>query len=75
MSVIVQVQLPDDLKSAIDRQVAGGHAESYAYFLRETARLYAEELDADEDLWSHRTGWYRGRRCWPAYRDRDRGGR
>jgi Arc/MetJ-type ribon-helix-helix transcriptional regulator len=52
MSATVQVQLPDDLKSAIDRQVAKGHAVSDADFLRQAARLYAEELDADEDLWT-----------------------
>jgi Arc/MetJ-type ribon-helix-helix transcriptional regulator len=52
MSATVQVQLPDDLKSAIDRQVAKGHAESDADFLRQAARLYAEELDAEEDLWT-----------------------
>jgi Arc/MetJ-type ribon-helix-helix transcriptional regulator len=52
MSAVVQVQLPDDLKSAIDRQVAKGHAASGADFLRQAARLYAEELDADEDLWA-----------------------
>jgi Arc/MetJ-type ribon-helix-helix transcriptional regulator len=52
MSATVQVQLPDDLKSAIDRQVAKGHAASEADFLRQAARLYAEELDADEDLWT-----------------------
>ena len=52
MSATVQVQLPDDLKSAIDRQVAKGHAASEADFLRQAARLYAEELEADEDLWS-----------------------
>jgi Arc/MetJ-type ribon-helix-helix transcriptional regulator len=52
MSVIVQVQLPDDLKSAIDRQVAEGRALSDADFLCEAARLYAEELDSDEDPWT-----------------------
>ncbi len=52
MNVIVQVPLPDDLKSAIDRQVAAGHARSDCDFLIEAARLYAEELDEDQDLWS-----------------------
>jgi Arc/MetJ-type ribon-helix-helix transcriptional regulator len=52
MSVIVQVQLSDDLKSAIDRQIAAGHAQSLADFLREAARLYAEALEQDEDLWA-----------------------
>jgi hypothetical protein len=52
MSATVQVQLPDDLKSAIDRQVAKGHAESDADFLCPAARLYAEELDVEDDLWT-----------------------
>ena len=52
MSATVQVQLPDNMKSAIDRQVAKGHAASEADFLRQAARIYAEELEADEDLWS-----------------------
>ena len=52
MDVVVQVQLPEDLKIAIDRQVAAGHALSDADFLREAARLYAEELEEDEDLWT-----------------------
>jgi predicted transcriptional regulator len=50
MTVIVQVQLPDDLKSAIDRRVAEGRAASDADFLCEAARRYAEDLD--EDLWT-----------------------
>ena len=49
MSVVVQVQLPDDLRSTIDRQVDQGHAASDADFLREAARLYAKELDSDEE--------------------------
>jgi len=35
-----------------DRQVAAGHAQSDADFLREAALLYAEELEEDEDLWT-----------------------
>ena len=52
MSVTAQVQLPDDLKFATDRQIAKGHATSGADFLRQAAGHYAEELDADEDLWT-----------------------
>jgi Arc/MetJ-type ribon-helix-helix transcriptional regulator len=44
---IVQVQLPDDLKAAIDRQVAEGRAASEAEFMLEAARRYAEDLDAE----------------------------
>jgi hypothetical protein len=52
MNVVVQVQLPDDLKSAIDRQVAARHARSDADFLLQAARLCAAELDEDQDLWT-----------------------
>ena len=43
---IVQVQLPDDLKAAIDRQVAEGRAASEAEFMLRPRR-YAEDLDAE----------------------------
>ncbi len=52
MSVIIQVEIPDDLKSAIDRRVSEGRAASDIDFLVEAARLYAEELDEEEDLWT-----------------------
>jgi Arc/MetJ-type ribon-helix-helix transcriptional regulator len=47
---VVQVQLPDDLKQVIDRQVAQGHAVSEADFLTQAARLYAEHLDAENEM-------------------------
>ena len=47
---VVQVQLPDDLKQAIDRQIAGGHAANETDFLVEAARLYADHLDAEDDI-------------------------
>ena len=47
---IVQVELPDDLKDVIDRQVAEGHAASEADFLREAARVYADHLDAENEI-------------------------
>jgi Arc/MetJ-type ribon-helix-helix transcriptional regulator len=47
---IVQVQLPDDLKQVIDRQVAEGHAASEADFLTQAARLYAAHLDAENEI-------------------------
>ena len=50
MDAILQLQLPDDLKSIIDRQVAEGHAASEADFLREAALRYAEHLDAEDEL-------------------------
>jgi Arc/MetJ-type ribon-helix-helix transcriptional regulator len=52
MSVIIQVEIPDDLKSAIDRRVSEGRAASDTDFLVQAARLYAEELDEEEDLWT-----------------------
>jgi Arc/MetJ-type ribon-helix-helix transcriptional regulator len=47
---VVQVQLPDDLKRVIDRQIAEGHALSEADFLAEAARLYADHLDAVDEI-------------------------
>jgi len=47
---VVQVQLPDDLKRIIDRQIAEGHAASEADYLAEAARLYAEYLDAENEI-------------------------
>jgi Arc/MetJ-type ribon-helix-helix transcriptional regulator len=43
------VQLPDDVKRIIDRQVAAGHAASEAEFLAAAVQRYAEALDSDED--------------------------
>jgi Arc/MetJ-type ribon-helix-helix transcriptional regulator len=47
---VVQVQLPDDLKSIIDRHVAEGRAASEAAYVTEALRLYAELLDADGEI-------------------------
>jgi hypothetical protein len=47
---IVQVQLADDLKQVIDRQIAEGHAASEADFLTQAARLYADHLDAENEI-------------------------
>jgi Arc/MetJ-type ribon-helix-helix transcriptional regulator len=49
MGAVLQIELSDDLKSIIDRQVAEGHAASEADFLREAAMRYAEHLDAAEE--------------------------
>ena len=43
------VQLPDELKQVIDRQVAEGRAASEADFLIEAVQRYAEALELDED--------------------------
>lgn len=50
MGAVLEVQLSDDLKSIIDRQVAEGRAASGVDFLREAAVRYAEHLDAEEEL-------------------------
>jgi Lon protease-like protein len=47
---VVLVQLPDDLKQIIDRQVAEGHAATGADFLTLAARLYADHLDAENEI-------------------------
>ena len=41
------VQLPDDLTSLVEQQVADGHAESEAAFVAEAVRLYAGYLQTD----------------------------
>ncbi len=43
------VQLPDDLKQVIDRQIAEGRVASEAEFLAKAIQWYAEALDLDED--------------------------
>jgi Arc/MetJ-type ribon-helix-helix transcriptional regulator len=50
MGAVLQVQVSDDLKSIIDRQVAEGHAASDVDFVREATLRYAEHLDAEEEL-------------------------
>jgi len=47
---VVQVQLPDDLRSIIDRQVAEGRAASEAEYVAEALRLYADHLDAEDEI-------------------------
>lgn len=42
------VQLPDELRQVIDRQVAEGRAASVAAFLEAAVRRYAFELEADD---------------------------
>ena len=43
------VQLPDELKQVIDRQVAEGRALSEADFLIEAVQRYAEALELDAE--------------------------
>lgn len=47
---IVQVQLPDDLRSVIDRQVAEGRAASEAEYVAEALRFYAGHLEAEDEI-------------------------
>jgi len=47
---VVQVQLPDDLRIIIDRQVAEGRAASEAEYIAEALRLYADHLDAEDEI-------------------------
>jgi len=47
---IVQVQLTDDLRSIIDRQVAEGRAASEAEYVAEALRLYAGHLEAEDEI-------------------------
>jgi Arc/MetJ-type ribon-helix-helix transcriptional regulator len=42
------VQLPDDLKQVIDRQVAEGRVASEAEFLAQAVHRYAAALESDE---------------------------
>jgi Arc/MetJ-type ribon-helix-helix transcriptional regulator len=47
---IVRVQLPEDLKSTIDRQVAEGRAATEAEYVATALRLYADHLDAEDEI-------------------------
>jgi predicted transcriptional regulator len=46
------VRLPDQLSQVIARQVAEGRAESEAAYLEEAIRRYAEDLDAEDDIFA-----------------------
>lgn len=47
---IIQVQLPDELKSLIDRQVAEGRIDSASAFLAEAIRRFAADLAAEDEM-------------------------
>ena len=53
---VVQVQLPDDLKQVIERQVAKGRASNEADFLAEAVRRYADHLEGGRDRRDGRQG-------------------
>ncbi len=50
MGAVLQLNLTDDLASAIHRLVSEGHAASESAFLTEAARRFAEHLDAESAL-------------------------
>ena len=47
---VVQVQLPDHLKQVIETQVAKGRVSNEADFLAEAVRLYADHLEAEDEI-------------------------
>jgi len=47
---VVQIQLPDDLKQMIDRQVAEGRAASEADYVEEALRRYAEDIELENEI-------------------------
>ncbi len=47
---VVHVQIPEDLKRVIDRQIAEGRASSEADFLLEAARFYAAHLEVGGEI-------------------------
>ena len=47
---VIQVQLPDELKSIIDRQIAEGRVASESEFLAEAVRRFAADLAAEDDI-------------------------
>jgi Arc/MetJ-type ribon-helix-helix transcriptional regulator len=44
------VQIPDQLKQVIDRQVAEGRAASEADYVADALRAYAEHLDTENEI-------------------------
>lgn len=47
---VLQINLPEDVERAIERQVAAGNAISPEAFLQEAARRYAQDLEAEDEL-------------------------
>ncbi len=50
---VVQVRLPDELQTMIDQRVAKGEVASQADFLLEAVRIYADHLDAEDEIAAH----------------------
>lgn len=47
---VIQVQLPDELKSLIDRQIAEGRIASESAFFVEAARRFVAELEVEDEI-------------------------
>ncbi len=47
---VMQISLPEEVQSVIERQVAAGYASSTDAFLEEAARRYAEDLEAESEI-------------------------
>ena len=47
---VIQVQLPDELKSLIDRQIAEGKIASETAFFIEAARRLVEDLSVEDEV-------------------------
>ena len=47
---VVQIGLPEELSSLIDRQVEAGRVESASAYLAEAIRRYAEDLEAEDGI-------------------------
>lgn len=47
---VVQVGLPEELSSLIDRQVEAGRVENADAYLAEAIRRYAEDLEAEDEV-------------------------
>lgn len=47
---MIQVQLPEQIQQAIDRQVAAGRVASQSEFLVEAARRFAEDIALEDEI-------------------------
>lgn len=47
---VVQIRLPDELREAIDRQVAEGRVADAETFLAEAVRRYVDDLEFEDEL-------------------------
>ena len=47
---MLQITLPEEVESVIERQVAAGYAPSIDAFVEEAARRYAQDLEAENEI-------------------------